>query len=406
MQENITAAGAHVENRSSSLSWASVFAGAITVVASFWLLTLLGSAIGISIADGTDLAALTTGFGIASAIWIIVSGLISFYVGSYVAGRLAGVGGRTVGLLHGLVTWAVASIALVYLGYAGVSKSLQTVVESTQATASAFSSAMAQTSNLGQEAIAFAENQGIFDRVGAVIKEQAAAAAAEAEPAGSPAVTESELSQALGKIDMAIATRVGTELASGNTDAARSILADETNLTETEISSTVASIQNSVTSGESAATIEAKFNDAINTGAENLAAIAGPGVTSNELQRTLDSLNPSVIQTIGVRLLTGNVDGAKNTLIANTNLSRTEANTVIDSVEREVNAELQTFQNEAAQLAEQAGSYLQAAIWAAFITAVLALIASLVGGRGGAIANPLRTQVYREHDRSHPQPVT
>ena len=98
------------------ISWGAVFAGVIIVLAVQLLLSLLGVGIGASTIDpaqGTSPQG--SSIGIGAGIWWVVSALIALFAGSWVAGRLAGVPVRTDGLLHGVVTWALATLLLVYL---------------------------------------------------------------------------------------------------------------------------------------------------------------------------------------------------------------------------------------------------------------------------------------------------
>ena len=45
----------------------------------------------------------------------MICSLIAVFAGSWVAGRLAGMPDRTDGMLHGLVTWGLAMLLLIYL---------------------------------------------------------------------------------------------------------------------------------------------------------------------------------------------------------------------------------------------------------------------------------------------------
>ena len=98
------------------ISWGAVFAGVIIVLAIQLLLSLLGVGIGASTIDPAQGASPQgSSIGIGAGIWWVVSALIAVFAGSWVAGRLAGVPLRTDGLLHGVVTWALATLLLVYL---------------------------------------------------------------------------------------------------------------------------------------------------------------------------------------------------------------------------------------------------------------------------------------------------
>jgi hypothetical protein len=94
----------------SRISWGAVLAGAITAVASSLLLSLLGAALGAGWIQPfniwSDLARLGTG----AVIWGIINLALSMLLGGYVAARLSGTHSHQDAELHGLTTWAVATV--------------------------------------------------------------------------------------------------------------------------------------------------------------------------------------------------------------------------------------------------------------------------------------------------------
>ncbi len=103
------------------ISWGAVLGGVVPVMAFQLLLSLLGAGIGL---DTVDISAGTTpgagslaigSLGIGVGVWWIVSSVVSLAFGSYVAAWLAGVELRWNGILHGLITWSIASLLTAYL---------------------------------------------------------------------------------------------------------------------------------------------------------------------------------------------------------------------------------------------------------------------------------------------------
>lgn len=96
------------------VSWGSVIAGVVTVLAVSSLLSLLGTAIGSSVIDpmsNAPLDGLGTAFGISSAVFLVVS----FAAGGFVAGRLA----NNRGFIHGFLSWATATlVSMLVIGLA------------------------------------------------------------------------------------------------------------------------------------------------------------------------------------------------------------------------------------------------------------------------------------------------
>lgn len=92
------------------ISWGAIVAGMVMTLAIQLILSLLGLGIGMTTVEpaqngGTPgLETLSSSAGI----WWTVSYMVALAVGGYVAARLAGVVVRGDGVLHGLVTWALA----------------------------------------------------------------------------------------------------------------------------------------------------------------------------------------------------------------------------------------------------------------------------------------------------------
>src|SRR3954462_9485270 len=95
------------------ISWGAVFAGAIIALATQIVLALIGMAIGLATlnpASGDSPSGTTLGAG--AAIWLVVSSLISLFIGGYIAARLAS---RFNGWLHGLITWGTLTLLTLML---------------------------------------------------------------------------------------------------------------------------------------------------------------------------------------------------------------------------------------------------------------------------------------------------
>lgn len=99
------------------ISWGAVLAGAVKALVIQVLLAMLGTGIGASTIDpmtaGESPSATALGGGAAA--WWVVSSLISLVSGGWVAGRLSGANRTTEGGMHGMLTWAVAVLAMIYL---------------------------------------------------------------------------------------------------------------------------------------------------------------------------------------------------------------------------------------------------------------------------------------------------
>jgi hypothetical protein len=76
---------------------------------------MLGIGIGASTIDPTADVPSGSSLGIGAGLWWAISALIAVFVGSYVAGRLAGSPDRMDGMLHGLVTWALSTLVVFWM---------------------------------------------------------------------------------------------------------------------------------------------------------------------------------------------------------------------------------------------------------------------------------------------------
>src|ERR1700730_12853033 len=98
------------------ISWAAIFGGVILVVAVQLLLSLLGAGIGLGTVN-TNLGSTPTAstLGIGAGVWWVVSSCVALGLGGYVAAWLAGIEIRVDGVLHGLITWGIATLLTFYL---------------------------------------------------------------------------------------------------------------------------------------------------------------------------------------------------------------------------------------------------------------------------------------------------
>jgi hypothetical protein len=76
----------------------------------YLIMTVLGTAIGTSLLSPMSKPDPLHGFGFGSGVWVIVTTVLAVFVGSYYAGRCAPV----LGWLHGLLSWAVMTLLVVY----------------------------------------------------------------------------------------------------------------------------------------------------------------------------------------------------------------------------------------------------------------------------------------------------
>jgi ElaB/YqjD/DUF883 family membrane-anchored ribosome-binding protein len=96
------------------ISWSAVFAGVLVAIVSQMLLTLLGLGIGLSTVDPVTEKNPAAGLGTGSAVWYIISSLLSLFIGGWIAGRLASAPRLFDGIIHGVLTWSLATLLTIY----------------------------------------------------------------------------------------------------------------------------------------------------------------------------------------------------------------------------------------------------------------------------------------------------
>src|SRR5919205_1194083 len=102
--------------------WGPIVAGLLTALTSLLLLSLLGLAVGLTTVNAGTAAAQggpPPDAGRNSAIWAAVSGVLSFLIGGYVAGRTAAIFRRNWGMLNGALVFMLAVPLILWLAGQG-----------------------------------------------------------------------------------------------------------------------------------------------------------------------------------------------------------------------------------------------------------------------------------------------
>ncbi len=109
----VLSGGAHTHRR---ISWAAILGAVVLVVAVQLLFSMLGAGIGLGTVNfNAGSTPDASSLGIGAGLWWVISSVIALGFGGYVAAWLAGIELRWDGLLHGLITWGIASLLTVYL---------------------------------------------------------------------------------------------------------------------------------------------------------------------------------------------------------------------------------------------------------------------------------------------------
>lgn len=98
--------------------WGPIVAGVLTALTTLLVMTVLGLAIGTTAFEPGETGARTV--GTAAAIWGILSALLAFFVGGWVAGRNALASASDNGALNGFLVGAATIVVMLWMVGAGV----------------------------------------------------------------------------------------------------------------------------------------------------------------------------------------------------------------------------------------------------------------------------------------------
>jgi hypothetical protein len=108
----------------SRVNWGSIFAGAALAFAMYLIMTLLGSAIGLSIRDQVRPENLSIG----AAVWAVLTMVVALFLGGYVTSQCTVGENRLEAAVHGAIMWGVMFAAMLWLVAAGVRSGFNALV--------------------------------------------------------------------------------------------------------------------------------------------------------------------------------------------------------------------------------------------------------------------------------------
>jgi hypothetical protein len=399
-----------LDSRMPRISWGAIFAGTVVMLGLAWLLHLLGISIGVSIADASDSIAISDGLQGGAAVWLVLSWLISFFVGSLVAARLAGRLDDFSGMLHGMTLWGFGTIIAVLLGYAGISSVLQTggrVVSATAQGVGQVVSGVGGAAYDGASAAASGISQIVDTQVVDTLQNQLSDAAIEAAANFEDQLTEQEIRQAVNNLDERTLRRVTQDLMNNDQDGAAELLASATDLSQQDaeslVNATYRELEEQFGSPDNqqslAQDLKAQMARQVDGYIADLDARGGPVVTAQDVRTAIDQLDAETMNAIAMRLVSGDERGAKRVLATNTNLTPEQIEDIYKGASRGVAETVESYTAEANRMVEAASTYAQQVLWITFAGSALALAVSLAGGWLGADA---ARRAYAEFERTNP----
>lgn len=372
----------------SQARWSAILAGVAVALSLLCVLQLFGLAIGVSIVDLSDAEAFGEGLGVGAVIWSIISWCASMFLGAMLTARLSGEGNEDVGLLNGVTLWAVTGLIVLALAFSGAASIVGGTFSLASSAVSASASAVQSTgAAVGSAASALTDRDSIVaDEVAALLKEEASEAVAGATGPRGPSAD--EVRRSIEQIDAETMRAFAGHLADGNIDAATAALADDIPLSQrdlrrlaerasTQIQQMLGTADNNQPLSEDLMT---RARSTLAAGLADLDRPGGPDVSEDDLRAALDDLDLEVMRTIAWRLIQGNPDGARDALVANTSLTRAEADDLIAGIEADLQGIVGRYREQAEEFADEAGDFAQAVLWVAFLVSALSLASAGFGG--------------------------
>ncbi|MBA2484077.1 MAG: hypothetical protein H0V39_06600 [Nitrosomonas sp.] len=379
-------------NRLSLISWGSVVAGLVFCVALSWLLYLLGLAIGVSVTDATDAEAIGSGLGTGAVIWIVLSSLLVFFLGAMLTARLSGKHDKTTGMLHGVTLWGAVTTLMLILGVAGITGLLQTgqtVVSSTATvtakTVSSLGGGVTSTLDYFARNASDVMDSKVVNNIQARLKRQASKLIASTDAEGGADVSQRDVSEAIEQLDDDVLEDIAIHLIDGDTEKAKEIMATKTDLTEMQIEDLTKGLAKEVKGiKKEAKDVQDRVKRQLASSIAGLDAPGGPQLSTQEVSRALEEVDIDTLQATAMQLLQGNTEGAKDILVAQTNLTDAQINDLVDGVNQEIESTIAKYQDELNEATETVATYTQAVLWSVFAASAIGLALSILGGSIGA----------------------
>lgn len=373
------------------ISWRAVLAGVVVVLSLSWLFHLLGLAVGLSVADSYDSVTIEGGLDDAAAIWIVVSWLVTFFIGALVTARLAGILDDFSGMLHGLVLWGVATIAMVYLSYVGVSSLLQTGKSVIAATAQGVS-ATAQTVGSTAADMGSVARQAVDTQFAESIQNRLADSAIEVAANTDSELSEQDLRSAINDLNQRTLRRIVSDLTNNDQEGAAEIIAEATSLSQNDAEAIVEAayeqleeaIGNPDNDEPLTEDLQNQLANQVDSYIAEMDARGGPETTPRDVRQAIDRLDAEAVRQLGMKLVNGDARGAKRVLAQNTNLSRGQIDDVYEGASNALQQEVEEYETALNQTMEEVTDYSQAIVWVIFGGSAIALVVSLAGGWLGA----------------------
>jgi len=234
-----------------------------------------------------------------------------------------------------------------------------------------------------------AEDTAIADAVRARLKTEASSMVAGAAEEQGRNVSTGEVERSIEAMDAATLTRLGDALIAGDTERAKDIVAGTASgLSERDVEAIVRGVSRDVqemmgTAGDDDTLREDLMSGLRGMVARQAAAMDAPGgrdVSPADVRTALRDFDAELTQTVAWRLIQGDVDGARNAVVADTSLTEAEARELVEGVQSDLQTTIDEYTAAVAEQADTVGDYVQGILWLSLCISALSLGGAALGG--------------------------
>lgn len=203
-----------------AVSWGAILAGGLCAYAFAMLLYLFGAALGV-----TTMAALNefrSGVALGTGIWMVVSWVIATYFGGWLAGRLSGRTDRSIGMMYGLIVWALSGVMTLVIGSLTAGSVASAGIQAGASVAE----------EVGEIGAQLEIPRTLQQNVREALQAQVSRAAGQVQ---GPGLSEEELRRSIDQLDDRSLKAITRSLIQGDTQEAEAILSEQTELSDEQV---------------------------------------------------------------------------------------------------------------------------------------------------------------------------
>jgi hypothetical protein len=232
--------------------WSAIFAGWLVATGIAWLMYLLGLAAGLTAVDAADAENVARGLTIGTGAWIVLTWVVSLFLGGMFAAWFDGKTDNAVGTLHGVAVWALAitvTAMLVALGFTNILAAGASLIKGGAAAGAGAAAAAAKTAGSASDTGMGTLQAEIKNQIAQAVARTSSAGGSNASVgassagAGNAQLNAADVRKAMDSIDKETASAIAADLVRGDPGQAKARLAAETGLSQADVDQVMQGLQ-------------------------------------------------------------------------------------------------------------------------------------------------------------------